>query len=195
MYTIWPLSGAALPVCIYTLSGYTSVNYARAAIVRLTPAVRVTGLRITLVPGMAALALFLALLVAVLLSPPCCFAAPVRHGPRAGRICRPAPPAPNGTTVPTCLVIGDSVSLGTTGAAFGAGPCEARGCCSGGCLAIDMMQECEVLHAPFSGDGGACDIRYGLECGALWLGSNLAGGSAPKYSAITFNFGLVSVVP
>ena len=37
-------------------------------------------------------------------------AAPVRHGPRAERICRPSPPAPNGTK--SCLVIGDSVSLG-----------------------------------------------------------------------------------
>ena len=117
-------------------------------------------------------------------------AAPVRHAPRAQRICRPAPPAPNNTKV--CLVIGDSVSLGVTGAAFGAGPCDARGCCSGGCLAIDMVKDCVVLHAPFSGDGGACDVRYGVECASVWLGSNLAGGSAPKYSAITFNFGLVS---
>lgn len=115
-------------------------------------------------------------------------AAPVRHGPRAERICRPSPPAPNGTK--SCLVIGDSVSLGTTGAAFGGGPCDSRGCCSGGCLAIDMRQDCDVLHAPFSGDGGACDVRYGLQCGSMWLSSNLAGGSAPKYSAIVFNFGL-----
>ena len=115
-------------------------------------------------------------------------AAPVRHGPRAERICRPAPPAPNGTK--SCLVIGDSVSLGTTGPAFGAGPCDARGCCSGGCLAINMTGNCDVLHAPFSGDGGACDTRYGLQCGALWLGANLAGGAAPRYDAIVFNFGL-----
>ena len=69
-------------------------------------------------------------------------------------------------------------------------PCDAAGCCSGGCLALNMTGDCEVLHAPFSGDGGACDVRYGLECGALWLGSTLAGDAAPKYDVITMNFGL-----
>jgi hypothetical protein len=121
-------------------------------------------------------------------------AAPVLHGPRAQRICRPAPPAPNsssgagsvregGHPPPACLVIGDSVSLGYTGTAFGKPG-------SGGCLAHNLSGICDVLHAPYSGDGGACDTRYGLQCADLWLASTLGGRPAPKYAAIVFNFGL-----
>ena len=111
---------------------------------------------------------------------------PVLNGTKAARICRPSPPSPttNSTSgVPTCLVIGDSVSLGYTGSAFGAPG-------SGGNLAKNMTGTCDVLHAPFSGDGGACDTRYGLQCADLWLGRALGGEAAPKYSVITFNFGL-----
>jgi len=119
------------------------------------------------------------------------FADPVLHGPRALRICRPPPPynASMRTTVKkervkkACLVIGDSVSLGYTNDAFGKPG-------SGGQLAENMTGICDVLHAPFSGDGGACDSGYGLQCGALWLASSLNGDAAPEYAAITFNFGL-----
>ena len=61
--------------------------------------------------------------------------------------------------------------------------------CGGG-LAKNMTGVCDVLHAPFSGDGGACDTRYGLQCADMWLGSTLGGASAPQYRVITFNFGL-----
>jgi hypothetical protein len=33
-------------------------------------------------------------------------------------------------------------------------------------------------------------LRYGLQCGALWLGTSLSGAVAPNYSAVVFNFGL-----
>ena len=113
--------------------------------------------------------------------------APVLNGSKAIRICRPSPPSPSDDdasgSVPACLVIGDSVSLGYTGSAFGAPG-------SGGNLAHNFRGTCTVLHAPFSGDGGACDTRYGLQCADLWLGSTLSGAAAPKYSVIVFNFGL-----
>jgi hypothetical protein len=118
--------------------------------------------------------------------------APVLHGPAALRICRPPPPYIARGRTPNmeqrqakkmCLVIGDSVSLGYTGDSW-------NGPGTGGQLAENMTGTCDVLHAPFSGDGGACDSKYGLQCAALWLGSSLNGDSAPKYDAITFNFGL-----
>ena len=111
-------------------------------------------------------------------------AAPVLNGPRAQRICRPAPPRPaTNSSAPACLVIGDSVSLGYTGAGWGTPD-------GGGMLTLNMTGTCDVVHAPYSGDGGACDTRYGLQCGELWLTSALGGGAAPKYAAIVFNFGL-----
>ena len=90
---------------------------------------------------------------------------------RSSRICRPPPPRPN-SSQPVCLVVGDSVSIGMTNG-----------------VAIGMAGTCAVVHAPFSGDGGACDTNYGLQCADLWLGSALDGSPAPKYAAITFNFG------
>eukprot|EP00041_Stephanoeca_diplocostata_P012514 m.209550 g.209550 ORF g.209550 m.209550 type:complete len:359 (-) comp18988_c0_seq1:1088-2164(-) len=101
-----------------------------------------------------------------------CCAGIVQQSFQAKRICRPAPPMAN-TSLPLCLVIGDSVSIGYSGP-----------------LAEILNSTCAVLHAPFSGDGGACDTRYGLQCGDLWLGSTLSGSIAPKYDAIVFNFGL-----
>jgi len=97
---------------------------------------------------------------------------PVRNGTKALRICRPPPPY-TPTQAPACLVIGDSVSLGYTGD-----------------LATNLTGTCDVLHAPYSGDGGACDTRYGLQCADLWLGLALGGAASPKYNVITFNFGL-----
>ena len=106
--------------------------------------------------------------------------APVLNGTHAMRICRPPPPYnATGRVKKACLVIGDSVSLGYTNDAG-----------SGGQLAENMTGICDVLHAPFSGDGGACDTRYGLQCGKLWLSTSLSGAAAPEYAAITFNFGL-----
>lgn len=53
-----------------------------------------------------------------------------------------------------------------------------------------LRDTCTVAHAPFSGDGGACDTRYGLQCGPLWLGNQLDGNAAPVYDVVIFNFGL-----
>jgi acyl-CoA thioesterase-1 len=96
------------------------------------------------------------------------------NGTKALRICRPSPPVPDAAdSSPACLVIGDSVSLGYTTPLTG-----------------NLTGICDVLHAPYSGDGGACDTRYGLQCADLWLGSTLGGAAAPKYEVIVFNFGL-----
>ena len=76
------------------------------------------------------------------------------------RICRPPPPRPavsNGGAGRVCLVVGDSVSLGYTGP-----------------LTKSMAAACDVVHAPFSGDGGACDTRYGLQCAEMWWDTALA---------------------
>ena len=91
---------------------------------------------------------------------------------RSSRICRPPPPHPENGSLPVCLVVGDSVSIGMTGG-----------------VAAALAGRCAVVHAPFSGDGGACDTNYGLQCADLWLGSTLDGSPAPKFAAITFNFG------
>eukprot|EP00937_MAST-01D_sp_MAST-1D-sp2_P002662 g2662.t1 len=96
---------------------------------------------------------------------------------RAMRICRPPPPCNatcHGAAQAPVLLVGDSVSIGYTG------PLAQL-------LAADGR---ELLHAPFSGDGGACDTRYGLQCAGLWLNSSLAGEAAPRYAAVAFNFGL-----
>jgi hypothetical protein len=45
-----------------------------------------------------------------------------------------------------CLVVGDSVSLGYTSP-----------------LTQLLSGTCSVVHAPFSGDGGACDTNYALQ--------------------------------
>jgi hypothetical protein len=92
---------------------------------------------------------------------------------KALRICRPPPPRPSSTALPVCLVVGDSVSLGYTSP-----------------LTQLLNGTCSVVHAPFSGDGGACDTNYALECAELWLNSTLDGSPAPSYAAIVFNFGL-----
>ena len=101
-------------------------------------------------------------------------AAVVAGATRAQRICRP-PPAASNVTGKVMLVIGDSVSLGYTPLV--------------GAL---LNRTGIVLHAPFSGDGGACDTAYALNCLPLWLNASLGGGfgTAPKYDAIVFNFGL-----
>jgi hypothetical protein len=100
---------------------------------------------------------------------------------RSHRICRPAPPRvvaaaddDDGGLLPVCLVVGDSVSLGYTGD-----------------LTALLKGTCSVVHAPFSGDGGACDTNYALQCAELWLNSTLSGAAArPEYAAVVFNFGL-----
>ena len=95
---------------------------------------------------------------------------------KAPRVCRPPPFVNASATRPGerfCLVVGDSVSLGYTAA-----------------LTANLSTACTVLHAPFSGDGGACDTYYGLQCGAAWFSSTLSNAAAAEYSAIVFNFGL-----
>ena len=62
-----------------------------------------------------------------------------------------------------CLVVGDSVSLGYTGP-----------------LTALLEKRCTVVHAPFSGDGGACDTNYALQCAEPWLNSTLDGSPVPS---------------
>jgi hypothetical protein len=87
------------------------------------------------------------------------------------RICRPPPPRTE-SNKKACLVIGDSVSIGYTP------------------MVTNMTAGlCDVVHAPFSGDGGACDSSYALKCLPLWLNSTLEG-DVPTYDAVIYNFGL-----
>ena len=74
-------------------------------------------------------------------------AAGAQTATKALRICRPPPPKVNSSSVlPTCLVIGDSVSLGYMSP-----------------LTQLLRGTCNAVHAPFSGDGGACDTNYALQ--------------------------------
>ena len=90
----------------------------------------------------------------------------------ASRVCRPGPPLPppdDGRK--NCLIIGDSVSLGYTPIVVGL-----------------MNSTCQVQHAPFSGDGGALDTKYALQCLHLWLVTSQL--NTTHYDAIIINSGL-----
>eukprot|EP00056_Hartaetosiga_gracilis_P001329 m.44245 g.44245 ORF g.44245 m.44245 type:complete len:327 (-) comp10592_c0_seq1:1140-2120(-) len=75
----------------------------------------------------------------------------------------------------SCLIIGDSVSIGYT--PF---------------VATQLADVCDVQHSPYSGDGGACETAYGEQCLKYFLQSS----SGHKFHAdlIMFNWGLHNIV-
>lgn len=90
----------------------------------------------------------------------------------ASRVCRPGPPlaAPKDGRK-NCLIIGDSISLGYTP------------------IVQQLLNtSCQVQHAPYSGDGGALDTKYALQCLDLWLVTSQM--AVTHYDAIIINSGL-----
>ena len=92
--------------------------------------------------------------------------------PGASRCCKPGVANPASTTLPNCLIIGDSVSIGYTGVAA---------------KALDGI--CAVQHGPWDvHDGGAETTEYGLSCLSNWLVTQAQ--QPVKWDMIQFNFGL-----
>eukprot|EP01012_Entosiphon_sulcatum_P034064 TRINITY_DN4314_c0_g1_i1.p1 TRINITY_DN4314_c0_g1~~TRINITY_DN4314_c0_g1_i1.p1 ORF type:complete len:319 (+),score=40.86 TRINITY_DN4314_c0_g1_i1:27-959(+) len=87
-------------------------------------------------------------------------------------ICKPGPAKPFSTTLPNCIVLGDSVSIGYTPY-----------------LASALSGICDVQHTPFDvSDGGAEETAYGLQCLDFFLSSPTLELLRPD--VIIFNFGL-----
>jgi hypothetical protein len=92
----------------------------------------------------------------------------------APQVCTPGALDPPSTTMPTAIVIGDSVSIGYTP------------------HVIEMLQgKVQVQHSPAAGGGGADDTPYGEQC-IVTLESFLrtAKYEPAKWDVITYNFGL-----
>ena len=82
---------------------------------------------------------------------------------------------PPSTTIPSVIIIGDSVSIGYTPH-----------------LETMLEGKVQVQHAPSAGGGGADDTPYGLQCIASPLEAFIrtARYEPAKYDVVTFNFGL-----
>ena len=89
--------------------------------------------------------------------------------------CAPGPPLNISTTLPNCLIIGDSVSDQYTPS-----------------VAALMNATCLVQHSPWVGGGSANDVANGLfnleHC--RWLRTALRPDLDVKWDIIQFNFGL-----
>lgn len=84
----------------------------------------------------------------------------------------PGPELPPSTTLPNCLVIGDSVSIGYTGEA-----------------AKELVDVCLLQHGPWDvSDGGAGSTSQGQACLENFLVTQ--GQESVKWDVILFNFGL-----
>jgi hypothetical protein len=94
-----------------------------------------------------------------------------------GTCCKPGVQFAGSTTVPNCLIIGDSVSIGYTGVVK---------------KALDGV--CAVQHGPWDEhDGGAETTAYGLSCLSEWLVTQAQ--AHVKWDVIQFNFGLHDLSP
>ena len=86
--------------------------------------------------------------------------------------CKPGPPKPPSTTLPNCLIIGDSVSIGYTGV-----------------VVKELEGVCQVQHGPWDlHDGGAETTAYATACLDNWLVTE--GQQSVKWDLIFFNSGL-----
>ena len=86
--------------------------------------------------------------------------------------CLLGPAKPPSTTLPNCLVLGDSVSIGYTPHVI-----------------AHLSQDCLVQHTPWDvSDGGAGSTGYGLACLEIFL--KTAAQQSIKWDVIHFNFGL-----
>eukprot|EP00117_Sycon_ciliatum_P035470 scpid89431/ scgid26879/ len=108
----------------------------------------------------------------------CCnFTQPVQKGCVInGTCCRQGVLKPPSTTLPNCLILGDSVSDGYTPI-----------------VQQILNQTCQVQHTPYAyGSGGAGPVQYGLACLEHFL---LTGKLVSiEWDVIFFNFGLHNLV-
>lgn len=91
------------------------------------------------------------------------------------KCCSPGPPLELSTTLPNCLVIGDSVSVQYTGA-----------------VGTLLNASCQVQHAPWVGGGSANNAASGLDhlTHCHWLRTALRPDLDVTWDVIQFNFGL-----
>ncbi|EGD77889.1 hypothetical protein PTSG_09523 [Salpingoeca rosetta] len=87
------------------------------------------------------------------------------------QVCKIGISRPFNQTKKKCLIIGDSVSIGYTPY-----------------VAEQLADICDVQHSPNSGDGGACETAYGLQCLEYFLTSSSGHPIHPDF--IMFNWGL-----
>ena len=90
------------------------------------------------------------------------------------QVCTPGPLDPPSTSLPSAIIIGDSVSEGYTP------------------VVMSLLQgKVQVQHSPAAGGGGADDTSYGEQC-IITLESFLRTSDyvTRKWDLITFNFGL-----
>ena len=88
--------------------------------------------------------------------------------------CMPGPALEPSTTLPNCLVVGDSVSIGYTSFVN---------------LPSMVADVCQLQHAPFDvSDGGAGATSVGVACLNNWLVTQRQ--TAVQWDVIMFNFGL-----
>jgi acyl-CoA thioesterase-1 len=88
--------------------------------------------------------------------------------------CKPGPPLPPSTTLKNVLILGDSISLGYTPA-----------------VQAGLADVALVQHGPWSGDGGAEESAYAVQCTlTYWLRS--PSGQAVHWDVIYFNNGMHS---
>eukprot|EP01045_Picozoa_sp_COSAG04_P005481 COSAG04_NODE_255_length_18797_cov_46.325968_7_plen_201_part_00 len=89
----------------------------------------------------------------------------------SGACCSPGAKEPPSTTLPNCLVIGDSVSEGYIGH-----------------VASLLRTKCKVQHGPWCGGGSAGNVAGALPCVKSWLLTAM--NKRVEWDVITFNFGL-----
>jgi hypothetical protein len=102
---------------------------------------------------------------------------PTKYGcrnllPNESNCCKPGPSMEPLASLPNCLVIGDSVSIGYTP------------------IAAKILESvCQLQHGPFDvSDGGAGDTSYGLQCLPNFLVTQRQ--TPVVWDLILFNFGL-----
>jgi hypothetical protein len=90
--------------------------------------------------------------------------------------CKPGPPLEPSVSIPNCLVIGDSVSIGYTPV-----------------VAQLLGSVCQVQHGPYDNyDGGASDTSYGLQCLSNFIVTQRQ--TPVQWNVLVFNFGLHNLI-
>lgn len=90
---------------------------------------------------------------------------------KSSTICNPGPEYNASSSQPTCLILGDSVSIGYT--PF---------------VVSKLNGSCFVQHSPWSTDGGACSTSYALSC--INMFTRTARLNPIRPNVYLFNFGL-----
>jgi hypothetical protein len=85
--------------------------------------------------------------------------------------CKPGAPLPPSPTLKNVLIVGDSISIGYT--PF---------------VAAALADIAQVQHAPWSGDGGAEESAYALQCFTYWMRS--PSGLPVPFDLIYYNTGM-----